>query len=85
MRKKKKIAKAQYPVSVNAWLINKDKRTQFKIGQSDEQSVNTGRNTCCQRTHEMALRLVGNQGKAKWNNTTREAPKALVSQSCLTL
>ena len=62
---KKKIAKAQYPVSVNAWLINKDKRTQFKIGQSDEQSVSTGRNICCQRTHEVVLRLVSNQGKAE--------------------
>lgn len=41
---KKKIAKNQYPVSVNAWHINKDKRTQFKIGQSDEQPVNAGRN-----------------------------------------
>ena len=40
----KKIAKNQYPVSVNAWHINKDKRTEFKIGQSDEQPVNTGRN-----------------------------------------
>ena len=61
----KKIAKNQYPVSINAWHINKDKRTQFKIGQSDEQSVNVGRNICFQQTPEMILQLVSNQGKAK--------------------
>lgn len=46
----KKIAKNQNPVSVNAWHINKDKRTRFKIGQSDEQPVNTGRNMASTNT-----------------------------------
>lgn len=45
-------------------IKKKRKKTQFKIGKSDEHTVNKARNLRGQPTHEMILRLINNQRKA---------------------